>query len=318
MSSHALLLHRHRYPRRLPLRTGVATLAVCLSALLATPGMTQTLASSPPAPSPAATGSDPEVAKLAASPVAAQQQWLAQAIKSGDLAKMPDAQIVARMQAISAEALARYLKTEAAAMPEYQYQLTRQERLNGQWQTTPDRMMVKIRQQPRAVYAKWQPNGAHDGQEILYDETRRPNEMYGHLGGIMGFTSIWSNIDGTLARSQSNHTVRDLGFEFIADQIVHDGQSFRKEGLSEKPVRTSVADVGGVRVLALEWEAPSGPPAHYAYKSRVLIDLKTGRFRGIEAWDDAGQKLEEMRFDNVKRESWTDATFDAKNPDYKF
>lgn len=261
---------------------------------------------------------DAEVSRIAALPVATQAQWLSRTIKSGELAKMSDDQIVARMQVIAPDALVRFLKAEAAALPEYQYELTRHERLNNQWQTTPDRMLVKIRENPLQIYAKWLPDGAHAGQEIIYDETKKSKEMYGHLGGVFGFTSIWSSIDGTLARSQSNHTVRDLGFAFIADQIAHDGKSFRAAGLSEKPARISVSEANGIRALALEWEAPSGPPQHYANKSRVLIDLKTGRPRGIEAWDASGQKIEEMRFEKVRKEQWTDATFDPQNPDYKF
>lgn len=261
---------------------------------------------------------DAEIAKLAAMPVAAQTQWLSRAIKSGELAAMRDDQIVARMQALQPDTLVRFLKAESAALPEYQYALTRHERINDQWQTTPDRMLVKIREKPLQIYAKWLPGGAHAGQEILYDETRNPKEMYGHLGGILGFASIWSSIDGPLARSQSNHTVRDLGFAFIAEQIAHDGRSFRAEGLPDKPARISVSELHGTRVLALEWDAPSGPPQHYANKSRVLLDLKTGFPRGIEAWNASGQKVEEMRFENVRKAQWTDATFDPKNPDYKF
>jgi hypothetical protein len=261
---------------------------------------------------------DAEVAKLAAMPAAAQAQWLSRTIKGGEWVKLSDARIVAHMRVIQADALVRFLKAESAALPEYQYELTRHERINNQWQTTPDRMLVKIRETPRQIYVKWLPDGAHAGQEILYDETKRPKEMYGHLGGIFGFVSVWSRIDGTLARSQSNHTVRDLGFAFIAEQIAHDGRSFRAAGLPETPARISVSESNGVRVLALEWDAPAGPPQHYAYKSRVLLDLKTGLPRGIEAWDAAGQKLEEMRFEKVRKASWADATFDPKNPDYKF
>lgn len=261
---------------------------------------------------------DAEVAQLAAMPATAQAQWLARTIKGGEWVKLSDARIVARMRVMQADALVRFLKAESAALPEYEYELTRHERINNQWQTTPDRMLVKIRETPRQIYVKWLPDGAHAGQEILYDETKRPKEMYGHLGGILGFTSIWSRIDGMLARSQSNHTVRDLGFAFIAQQIAHDGRSFRAAGLPETPARISVSELDGVRVLALEWDAPTGPPQHYAYKSRVLLDLTTGRPRGIEAWDAAGQKVEEMRFEKVRKASWTDATFDPKNPDYKF
>ncbi|MDR3399737.1 MAG: DUF1571 domain-containing protein [Pandoraea sp.] len=312
---------------RIALALALLPAALVAGALSASDAMAQTQAvvgaSSPTAPDANAAGNasaadNGDVAKLAALPVAAQTQWLSRAIKSGELAKMSDDQIVARMQAIQPEALVRFLKAESAALPEYEYELTRHERINNQWQTTPDRMLVKVREKPLQIYAKWLPDGAHTGQEIIYDETKNPKEMYGHLGGILGFTSIWSSIDGTLARSQSNHTVRDLGFAFIAEQIAHDGRGFRAAGLPEKPARISISESNGTRMLALEWDAPSGPPQHYANKSRVLIDLKTGRPRGIEAWDASGQKVEEMRFEKVRKTQWTDATFDPKNPDYKF
>ncbi|WP_150621826.1 DUF1571 domain-containing protein [Pandoraea horticolens] len=253
----------------------------------ATPGANATSNAASPA------DVDVDVSRLAALPVAAQAQWLSHAIKSGELAKLSDDEIVARMQALQADALVRFLKAESAALPEYQYELTRHERINNQWQTTPDRVLVKIREKPLQIYAKWLPDGAHSGQEIIYDETKRPKETYGHLGGI-------------------------LGFAFIAEQIAHDGRSFRAAGLPEKPARISVSEANGVRMVALEWDASSGPPQHYANKSRVLIDLKTGRPRGIEAWDATGQKVEEMRFEKVRKQQWTDATFDPKSPDYKF
>ncbi|MBR7552095.1 DUF1571 domain-containing protein, partial [Mycobacterium tuberculosis] len=77
------------------------------------------------------------------------------------------------------------------------------------------------------------PNGAQSGQEIIYDETKRKDEMYGHLGGIMGFTSIWTAIDGTLAKSQSNHTVRDLGFQFVLSMLERDAGTLRAPGVHE-------------------------------------------------------------------------------------
>ncbi len=302
----------------LPLTLAAGVLSASVACAQTAPQASPTASAASGAGAAGATPNDADATRLAAMPVAAQAQWFSRAIKSGEFAKMSDAQIVAHLQALSPDALVRFLKAEAAAMPEYQYELTRHERINDQWQGTPDHMLVKIREKPLQIYAKWLADGAHAGQEIIYDETRNPKEMYGHLGGILGFTSIWSSIDGPLARSQSNHTVRDLGFAFIAEQIAHDGRSFRAAGLPEKPARISVSELNGVRVAALEWDAPSGPPQHYANRSRVLLDLRTGRPRGIEAWDAAGQKIEEMRFEKVRRQTWTDLTFDPKNPDYKF
>ncbi|SOY39546.1 conserved hypothetical protein [Cupriavidus taiwanensis] len=157
-------------------------------------------------------------------PSAQQAALFSRQVASGELARLSDAQVLAVFQALQPDALLKWARAEMKRYPGYEYWMSRQERLNGQWQEQPARMQVRYRHAPRQLYAKWLPGEAQAGQEILYDETRRKDEMYGHLGGMLGFTSMWIALDGSLARSPSNHTVRDLGFQYVLSMLERDAR----------------------------------------------------------------------------------------------
>lgn len=247
-----------------------------------------------------------------------QTTLFAKQIASGELAAMSDTEVLAVFDALQPEALLTWARQEINRYPEYEYWMTRQERLNGQWQDKPARMMIRYRHLPRQLYAKWLPNGAQAGQEILYDETRRKEEMYGHLGGIMGFTSIWTSIDGTLAKSQSNHTVRDLGFQFVLSMLERDAKTLRAAGLSEKYSRVEIVQEQGVRMVALTWELPEGAPKYYAKKVQLRFDLKHPWPRAEMAWDADGNMVEKIVFEKAVKKTFDASTFDPSNSEYKF
>ncbi|MGO4279041.1 Protein of unknown function [Cupriavidus sp. OV038] len=251
-------------------------------------------------------------------PAAQQSALFSKQVASGELAALPDAQLLATFDALQPETLLMWARAEMSRYPEYEYWMTRQERLNGQWQDTPARMMIRYRHQPRQLYAKWLPNGVQSGQEILYDETRRKDEMYGHLGGIMGFTSMWISLDGTLAKSQSNHTVRDLGFQFVLSMLERDARSLRAAGLSEKYNRAEIVREQGVRMVALTWDLPEGAPKYYAKKVQLMLDLKHPWPRVETAWDADGNMVEKIVFERAVKKTFDAATFDPANSEYKF
>jgi len=251
-------------------------------------------------------------------PTSQQTALLAKQIASGELAAMSDAQVLAVFDALQPEALLTWARQEINRYPEYEYWMTRQERLNGQWQDKPARMMIRYRHLPRQLYAKWLPNGAQAGQEIIYDETRRKDEMYGHLGGIMGFTSIWTAIDGTLAKSQSNHTVRDLGFQFVLSMLERDAKTLRAAGLSEKYTRTEIVQEQSTRMVGLTWDLPEGAPRYYAKKVQLMFDLKHPWPRMETAWDTDGNMVEKIVFEKAVKKTFDASAFDPANSEYKF
>jgi len=178
--------------------------------------------------------------------------------------------------------------------------MTRQERVNGRWQTQPARMAVRYRHSPRQVQARWLPGGSRAGQSLWYDETQRPDQMYGNLGGLLGFASMWVALDSPLVRVQSNHTVRDLGLQYIAALLEQNARALRAMGRDEKPTRIAVVqEPEGRRMVAVTWELPSGPPQFYAKKVELVFDLKNPWPRTVTTWNESGEMSEKMSFENV-------------------
>jgi hypothetical protein len=255
-----------------------------------------------------------QVGKL---PVEQQVRWLQQAQRSAALEKMDDAQLTSLFQSLDPLVVPTLIKLGPSGYPSYEFELLRWERLNGKWPSQPAHMMVKLEHDPLRIYAKWLPDGDHSGEEVIYDASKRTDEMYGHLGGLLGVMPMWTALDGTLARSQSNHKITDLGTEFITSQFMTDAKKYVEVGAPYTP-QVEVKVMNGVRVVALTYVSPSGKPQYYAKKQTLGLDLRHPYFRTVEAYDDSGQMFERIVIDKIEPKSFDAAVFDPKNPDYKF
>jgi hypothetical protein len=246
-----------------------------------------------------------------------QVKWLRAAQQSGALEKLGDAQLVALFQSLDPLALPRYIKEGPNGYPSYEFTMARSERIHGQWPDRPDHMLVRLAHDPLRIYAKWLPDGAHAGQEILYDESKRTDEMYGHLGGIMDVASMWTSLNGALARAQSNHQVRDLGTEYVANQYLSKGKQYIEAGLP-RSTQVEVKTIDGVRVVAFTFETPTGQPKFYAKKETLGLDLRHPYFRTVESYDNDGKLFEKIVFETITPKTFDDSTFDPKNKAYNF
>jgi hypothetical protein len=272
-----------------------------------------------PALSATATVAPPKVAasEVGKLPLDRQVRWLTLAAQSGMLANMNDADLVALFKSLDPLTVPRYLKDGPNGYSSYEFTLLRRERINGRWPDQPDHMLVRVTREPRRVYARWLPDGAHAGQEILYDETTRRNEMYGHLGGVLNIITMWTTLDGTLAHTQSRHSIRDLGTEYIAQQFLAEGQKYADLGVT-RPNEIEVKTIDGTRVVAFTYESPVGRPDFYAKKEVLGLDLRRPYFRTAESFDNDGKIFESLVFQNIAPKTFDEATFSPKNPDYKF
>lgn len=300
-----------------PLRRHAAVAALAAALALALPGVrAQEAASAAPAAHDAAT-LPADLANVTHQPAAQQARWLRAAARQGTLAKLDDATLAALFAALDPLAVPEYIRQGPNGYPSYQFTMVRQERINGKWSDTPDRMLVRTTCEPLKVYAKWLPDGAHAGQEIIYDTTRRKDEMVGHLGGLLGKLPMWTALDGALARAQSNHQVKDLGTEFIANLYLTEGRKYLEAGV-QRPTHVEAKTVGGVRVVALTYETPTGRPQFYAKKEILGLDLREPYFRTVESYDNDGRVFERIVIEKIAPVSFDDAAFDPKNPDYAF
>ena len=78
------------------------------------------------------------------------------------------------MNAINPDAFVEYARSDMVPDDACEYRVFHQERISGRWSGRPDHIVIRYQDNPREVYAKWMPDGAHTGQEILYDETSDP------------------------------------------------------------------------------------------------------------------------------------------------
>ena len=246
-----------------------------------------------------------------------QVKWLRAAQQSHALEKLDDAQLVALFQSLDPLALPRYIMEGPNGYPSYEFTMSRSERIRGQWPDTPDHMLVRVTREPLRIYAKWLPDGAHAGQEVIYDESKRTDEMYGHLGGLMNVLPLWTSLNGALAHSQSHHDVRDLGTEYIADQYLAEGKKYAEAGLP-RSTHVEVKTIDGVRVVAFTFETPTGQPQFYAKKETLGLDLRHPYFRSVESYDNDGKPFERIVFETITPKTFDDSTFDPKNKAYKF
>jgi len=260
---------------------------------------------------------DETVASVAKLPLEQQVRWLRNAAQTGALEQMDDATLVALFESFDPLTVPRYIEEGPNGYPSYEFTMLRQERIRGVWPRRPDHMLVRLTREPLRIYGRWLPGGPHAGQEIIYDESRRADEMYGHLGGIFNIMPLWTSINGALARSQSNHRVRDLGTEFIAQQFLDEGKKFANAGIT-RPAQIDVRNVDGVRVIAFTYETPTGQPEYYAKKEVLGLDLRHPYFRMAESYANDGEIFERIVFQTITPKTFDDMAFDPKNPEYRF
>lgn len=252
----------------------------------------------------------------AAAVVTQEAQRLVDRIHSGDIAKLADADVIETFKRLTPEVIASYLELGAQPYNEYELWMRREERLSGRWPAKPFVNHIKYRHRPRQLYIKWLDSGAKAGQEMIFDETRRKDALYGHVGGVFNVMSIWTSIDGALARSNSNHSVADLGLQSISAIVTAERALYRAEGRRPFPDHIEVGEVAGQRTVALTWVAPS--VRHYAHKTKVHLDLRQPVVRGIEAWDADGTLIERIFLDKIVRTTFKDEDFDPANEAYAF
>ena len=247
----------------------------------------------------------------------AQVRWLQRAARDGTLAQLDDAQLVALFTALDPDTLARYIAAGPNGYASCQFVMRHRERIDGRWPATADHLLVRVAHDPLRLYARWLPDGAHAGQEVLYDATHRADEMYGHMGGFLGAISMWTQLDGAFARSQSHHRLTELGTEAIARRFLDDYPRLSAAGVG-RPSRIAVETRDGVRVVTFTWEAPPGAQGMPASRETLGLDLRHPWFRTVESYDGEGRLVEDIVIERIEPQTFDALTFDARNPDYCF
>ena len=86
----------------------------------------------------------------------------------------------------------------------------------------------------------------------------------------------------------------------------------------QRPTDVEARTIGGVRVVALTYETPTGRPQFYAKKEVLGLDLHAPYFRTVESYDNDGRIFERIIIEKIAPATLDDTAFDPKNPDYAF
>ncbi|MDE1997438.1 MAG: DUF1571 domain-containing protein [Burkholderiales bacterium] len=249
----------------------------------------------------------------------AQAGELAQWFKTEKLVGLPDDLLIWFFKNIAPATYVSFLKLSARIYREAEFWVRRQERLPQGWTDQPFVNYIKYRQQPRQVYVSWMDGGPDAGAEVIYDETVDKDQVYGHAGGILGIQPFWVSLNSALAKTSSNHSLRDMGPQYLADRFAADTDRLLHAGGDGRPSKVEILpEVGGRRLVAVTWIRPSGRPTYYAKKIRLAFDLRKVYVRTFEAWDDDGQIRERIVVDNALARKLADSEFRPSNPEYKF
>jgi hypothetical protein len=246
-----------------------------------------------------------------------QVRWLQHAARDDTLAQLDDAQLVALFSSLDPDTLERYIAAGPNGYASCEFTMRHRERIAGRWPATADHLLVRIAHGPLRLYARWLPDGAHAGQEVLYDATRHVDEMYGHTGGFFGAISMWAQLDGSFARSQSHHRLTELGTEAIARRFLEDYPRLEQAGAA-RPSHIAVETRDGVRVVAFTWDAPPGTSGLPASRETLGLDLRHPWFRTVQSYDSEGRLVEDVVIERIEPRDFDALTFDTHNPDYRF
>lgn len=238
-------------------------------------------------------------------------------IESGAFARLSDDEVVRHWRALPPSAVAAYLDGLVQPLNSYELRVQRQERIAGAWNAKPFQNVLKYTHSPRRLYVKWLDGGPKAGQEIIYDETRRKDQIYAHLGGMMNLTSVWLALDSPLIRGNTNHHVRDeLNLQFFVRAVTQRLKPMSEEAWGQASIE--VLTVGKKRCVAVTLPASTSASGLYAGKLRFALELDRVMVRLFEAWDAQQVMTERIVIDQLEARPMTDAEFDPKNPAYDF
>jgi hypothetical protein len=171
------------------------------------------------------------------------------------------------LRSSTTEAIIASARDAVRTMGTSRARLIKRERIHGAL-NPPQTIDVPIRLAPRAVRLEYVA-GPKSGRKVIWREDHRPGEIQVREGGIMGLTSLWLDASGSLTRSDTNHSVSEIGFANILDVMERDIAKAKPAG---GHVRTDTGlDANGL--CRIEWKAPSGARGLYAHRLRMAIDL---------------------------------------------
>lgn len=209
-----------------------------------------------------------------------------------ELGGLPPAALAERLRNTSPEDLITLGHEGVRRLGTYRARLLKQERVDGK--VLPAQTMeIVVQPTPRAQRLEYVA-GPKTGRRVIWTH-KRPDEMLVREAGILGLTSLWIDLDGRLARGDTNHSIKELGFAPLLDLVNSDLRKARAHGGHLR--KDQGFDDSGA--YCMEYTAPAGATGLYAQRTRLCVDAKLALPVKIEVHDQRGF-LERYEYTDVR------------------
>lgn len=191
-----------------------------------------------------------------------------------------------------------------AALGTYSYQMDKQERVKGELLPV-QQIQTTVREKPWSVRLEYI-GGPGKGRRVLFNPAVRKDQFRVREPGVLSILGgLWINVDSSLAKKDSNHTIREAGMGNLLGRFMRDyeraaplgGFVVKHEGWNARGHYCSV------------WTSPNNGVGFDAAFSRICTDLKTGVPAKVETWDKDHVQLEKYEFSGVKKAPVADDFF---------
>ena len=227
---------------------------------------------------------------------------MSQADQKTSYAKLTRDEQSALLAALSPAQLVALARESLKAMGPYEAELVKQERKDGKL-LPQQTLRLGIREAPFAVRLEVLA-GPSKGRRALYNSQLKPKELRAKEAGFLGIAgAVWVDIDGSLARGDTNHPITDTCFGASLRLIEGDIKAAEAAGGLQR--KDDGFDADGLYCMHVT--APKGAKT-YAARSKLCFDPVLRLPVAMEIEDSKGL-LEKLRWTKVKPHAWTDADF---------
>ncbi len=207
---------------------------------------------------------------------------------------------------------------------DYQARMVKRERINGKLGEY-ESMFVKIRHKPFSVYMYFLGPDNKKGQEAMYREDANSGKMQAHGVGIQKmFGTVSLDPTGQIAMKDNRYPITEIGLVTMVRRLIEVAEQDIKYGECEVKFYPG-AKIEDRVCTCIQVVHPTPRRNFRFHIARIYVDDELNVPIRYESYDwpekEGGrpQLLEEYTYLNLKlNNGFTDADFDARNPNYQF
>lgn len=190
----------------------------------------------------------------------------------------------------------------------------------------PNRIFMKVKEQPFSVYLRFEEPKARAGQEAMYVQGQNNNKLLGHDVGIKKYLgSLWLVPDGTIAMMGQRYPITDSGIANLVTKMIETMQSDMKYGECSVQFTFDGPQIEGRPCVRIDVVHPKKRDCFKFHKAEIFLDKELGiplRYAAYLWPDKPGEAPildEEYSFSNLKfNVGLTAKDFDRDNKEYQF